>query len=93
MALKPNDMEWIELGLERLFEQSFGLDSDHRRYVREYIDVGEYGLALDNLAYIFIRLAAKPLPTEIRELFEKLALKMGISDGDEWEGVAKVRKS
>ena len=52
--------------------------------------VHEFALALDLLAHIQIN-SGEPVAPKTRALFEELALKMGMEDGDEWQGVAKVR--
>jgi hypothetical protein len=79
------------VGLERLYEALADFGRDGRRQVREYIDVGEYGLALEDVAYIYLQSAPKPLSAEIHRLFDELAVKMGMKEGDEWRGVAKIR--
>ena len=91
--MTPEKSEWLEYNLETLYKQSADFGGNDRRYVREYIDVGEYSLALDNLAYIYARSAPKPLSAEIRQLFNWLAVEMDMRDGDEWEGVAQIRTS
>ena len=58
--------------------------------MREYIDVGEYGLALDDLAYIYLQVG-KPVPADIIGLFDALATRMDMGQGDEWRAVAEIR--
>ncbi|KAL8931189.1 MAG: hypothetical protein Q9211_007157, partial [Gyalolechia sp. 1 TL-2023] len=58
--------------------------------VREYIDVQEFGLALDLLAHIQLK-SGKPVPSDTMRIFEALATRMGMKAGDEWRGVAEIR--
>jgi len=90
MALTHKDRDWIEAGLEKLYDALAMFAGVNRQQVREYIDVGEYGLALDDLADIHLT-TGKPVPADIVQLFDALALKMGMKQGDEWQAVAEIR--
>lgn len=90
MTLTHQDEEWIENGLETLYSASLkSIPIDHAQ-VREYIDVQEFGLALDLLAHIQLKSGTPPSSDAMR-IFEALATKMGMKPGDEWRGVAEIR--
>jgi len=90
MALTHEDQDWIEAGLEKLYDASAMFAGVNRQQVREYIDVGEYGLALDDLADVHLK-TGKPVPADIVQLFDALAMKMDVKQGDEWQAVAEIR--
>lgn len=92
MSLSQQDDNYIEGGLERLCTVSAASSDLSHDQVREYIHVHEFQLALDLLAHIQLK-SGVPLPAEMRTLFEALAEKMGMTDGDMWRGVAKVRRA
>jgi len=90
MALTHEDRDWIKAGLEKLYDASAIFAGVNRQQVREHIDVGEYGLALDDLAGIHLK-TGKPVPADIVQLFDALAMKMGMKQGDGWQAVAEIR--
>lgn len=90
MPLSQDDEAFIESGLEALYKASVASSNLNHNQVREYIDVGEFGLALDLLAHIQLKSGKFP-SSDTRELFEALAMKMGMEEGDEWQGIAKIR--
>ena len=65
MALTYEELLSIEADLEQLYEAMPSNEIGDRKQVRRYIDVGEYGLALDDLADIYLE-AKKPLTPAIR---------------------------
>lgn len=72
----------IENYLHQISDQIFSSDNDkYRSEIREYIDVREYALALDDMAAI-TKLSGKPLTPKLRNLFEAAANKMEIKPGD-----------
>ncbi len=91
MTLTSEDEEWIESELETLYRASCDTIPADYSQVREYIDVYELGLALNLLAHIHLKLG-KRLPPDKLRLFDALATRMGMKDGDDWHGVAELRK-
>ncbi len=91
MPASVQDEEYIEGELERLCSASMSSSELSHDQVREYIYVHEFQLALDLLAHIQLKSGVPPSP-ETRRLFDTLAEKMGMTDGDMWQGVAKIRK-
>ena len=82
MHLNEQEAHIIEDYLNQIFDQAFSSDTDrYRSDVREYIDVREYALALDDMAAI-IKLSGKPLTPQLRGLFDAAANKMEIKPGD-----------
>jgi hypothetical protein len=57
---------------------------------RTFIEVGEYGLALDEIAYAYLD-AARTMPPDIFEMFEKLAMMLDLAQDPEFAGVARIR--
>jgi len=81
----------LKFGLVRIFDAATStLDHWNKDHVDTLIDVGEYSLALDELASAYIN-SGKPVSQEISKLFEILATKMQMVPGDEYEGVAALR--
>ena len=92
MPLSQHDEDFIESGLETLCKSIVRPSDPGYEDVKQFIYVHEFGLALDLLAHIQLQ-SAQPLSLEIRSLIDALAVKMGMKDGDEWQGVAKVRRA
>lgn len=61
----------------------------HRRQIRESIDVGEYGLATDELAASILE-SGQTIRPDIARLVEQLAAMMGLDDA-EHTAVATLR--
>ena len=61
-----------------------------RAQIREYIDVGEYGLALDDMACIALE-SGKPVTVGLRQLFDTAANLMAIKPEDSWNRVDNIR--
>ena len=89
MVLTFEERLSIEADIERLYEAVPSHAVLDRDQVREYIDVGEYGLALDDLAAIYLD-SKIPIRPEIFVLFERLATKMKMRSCNEWRGVAEI---
>lgn len=89
MALTFEERLANKADLEQLYEAVPSIGAGDLDQVRVYIDVGEYGLALDDLADRYLE-AKKLLPPDIRGLFDKLATRMGMKSGDEWRAVAEL---
>jgi hypothetical protein len=90
LALTHEDRDWIEAHLEALYRASTEIAGADHRQVRQYIDVGEYSLALDDLADIQLK-SGKPIPPDLIRLFDALATKMDIKPGDGWDAVTELR--
>ena len=90
MTLTHMDEEWIEEGLKTLCSASIKSIPANHSQVLEYIDVQEFGLALDLLAHIQLK-SGKPASPDTIRMFNALATKMGMKRGDEWRGVAEIR--
>ena len=90
MPLSLHDEDFIESGLETLCKSIVRPSDPGYGDVKQFIYVHEFGLALDLLAHIQLKSGKLP-SSDTRELFEALALKMGMEEGDEWQGVAKFR--
>lgn len=86
------DEDFIEIGLESLCKAIVSPPDKGYSDVKEFIYVHEFQLALDLLAHIQLK-SGVPLSPETRSLFDALAEKMGMTDGDMWRGVAEVRKA
>ena len=77
-------------GLTTLFETAPDLDGWNKGITQTLIDVGEYALALDEIAYVYLE-SGKPMSADDFQLFEKLAALMELQKDPEFEGVAKLR--
>jgi hypothetical protein len=89
MALTLEERLSIEADIEHLYAAVLPKTAGEHDQVRRYIDVGEYALALDDLADIWLEWK-KPVPPTVRGLFDELATKMGMRYGDEWRAVAEI---
>ena len=85
------DYKYVRSGLLRLCDEAssrgFKWQEDH---VHTLIRVGEYSLALDDLAAAYLE-NTKQISNDILNVFDDLAARMGIVAGDEWEAVAELR--
>lgn len=55
-----------------------------------FIKVGEYPLALDDIAYAYLD-SKQLMPSDLFVTFERLAVAMGLERDEEFEGVARLR--
>ena len=92
MPISETDEEIIETSLERLCATVIRPSDEGYADVKQFIYVHEFQLALDLLAHIQLKSEVPP-SSETRNLFEVLAVKMGMTDGDMWRGVAKLRQA
>ena len=89
MKLTLEDRMWIEAGLEELYRGiSANIEIDPSQ-IRKYIDVGEFGLALDELADLYMDIET-PVPSATLTVFHALATKMKMTSGDEWQAVLEI---
>jgi len=76
--------------LKILHQAAPALEGSGKDSTAEFIRVGEYGLALDGIAYAY--LATKMLmPADLFRLFEELAETMKLDRDPEYAGVAELR--
>jgi len=92
MALSITELSAIRNDLTALHNAAFATDGWDGKQARTFIDVGEYGLALDEIAYAYLD-AGRTMPPEMFDTFEKLATMMGLAQDAEFEGVARLRAS
>ena len=92
MALSTTDLFEIRndlASLQKIASATGGWDGKHARI---FINVGEYGLALDEIAYAYLN-SGRTMPPDMFETFEKLATMMDLAQDAEFEGVARLRAS
>jgi len=92
MALSTNELSAIRNDLTALHKAASAIDDWDGKQGRTFIDVGEYGLALDEIAYAYLD-ADRTMPPEMFKTFEKLATMMDLAQDAELEGVAKLQAS
>ncbi|HTW73267.1 MAG TPA: hypothetical protein VME47_25540 [Acetobacteraceae bacterium] len=91
MTLTLEQLTKIQSGLKRLLVLAPATCKGRRReHIREFIDVGEYGLALDELAGE-MRRSTRPVPAEAASLVERLATELGIDANDEYSNLSAFR--
>jgi hypothetical protein len=56
---------------------------------QEFIDVGEYGLALDGIACAYLD-SGKTMPADMFHIFERLAVSMDLERDEEYDAVRKL---
>ena len=86
------DYKAAQEGLETLYASIEPLDGMYNHQIRKYIDVGEYGLALDGIADVYMT-SNVSMPLALFELFDKLATDMDLASDPEYSGVADFRKA
>lgn len=79
----------IEADLEQLYAAAPLRGVGDRDQIREYIEVGEYRLALNDLADVYLE-AKTPVTLTLRMLFADPAAKLGMRSGDQWRAVAEI---
>ncbi len=90
MALSNNELSAIRNDLAVLHKAASAIDGWNGKQGRTFIEVGEYGLALDEIAYAYLD-AGRAMPLDIFETFEKLAMMMDLAQDPEFDGVARIR--
>jgi hypothetical protein len=90
MALSNGELPAIRTGLIALHKAASGIDGWDGKQGRTFIEVGEYGLALDSIAYAYLE-NNTPMPTDQFQIFEKLASAMELENDPEYDGVARIR--
>ena len=76
--------------LEILYYTSSEIDDWDRNQTATFIRVGEYGLALDEIAYAYLN-SATPMPGRLFQLLERLAVEMEVDGDEEYGDVARLR--
>lgn len=76
--------------LEILYYAASEIDDWDRDLAEEFIRVGEYGLALDEIAYAYLN-SATPMPAHLFQIFERLAVEMEMEGDEDFEDVALLR--
>lgn len=76
--------------LNILYESASKIDDWDKDLAEEFIRVGEYGLALDEIAYAYLN-SGTAMPTDLFEVFERLAVAMRMEGKEDFEDVAQLR--
>ena len=84
------DYTYWESGLQRIFDAAVSNGFEWKDHVRTMIYVGEWALALDEMAAAYLNNNI-PIQNDILNLFEELATSMKMVPGDEYEAVAELR--
>jgi hypothetical protein len=78
-------------GFLRLFDEASSRGFEwNKDIIQSLFDAEECALALDELAAAYLN-NAKQFPSDILNLFDDLATRIGIVDGDEYDSVAELR--
>ena len=83
------DYQSVKVGLDILYDAASIYDGWQKDQTSEFIKVGEYGLALDGIAYAYLH-NHNPMPPKLYELFAKLAAMMDLKSDPELQGVAAI---
>ena len=92
MALSRNELSAIRNDLTALHRATSTIDGWDGKQALTFIEVGEYGLALDEIAYAYLD-AERSMPIDMFKTFEKLATTMDLAQDAEFVGVARLRAS
>ena len=84
------DYEKALTDLETLYYATSEIDNWDKDLAAEFIRVGEYGLALDEIAYAYLN-SATPMSARLFQIFERLAVEMEMEGDEDFEGVAQLR--
>lgn len=84
------DYRRVSADLETLYYAASEIDDWDRNQAATFIKVGEYGLALDEIAYAYLN-SATPMPSRLFQVFERLAVEMKMEGDEEYEDVARLR--
>ena len=90
MALSSEEGSAIRDDLVTLHQAASSIDGWDGRQSRTFIEVGEYGLALDELAYAYLD-SGKNMTAGLFKTFERLAAIMELEGDAEYGGVARLR--
>jgi hypothetical protein len=90
MTLSNSALSAIHTDLIALHKAASGIDGWDGKQGRTFIEVGEYGLALDSIAYAYLE-NNTPMPAGQFQIFDKLASAMELEKDPEYDGVARIR--
>jgi hypothetical protein len=79
----------IMVGLRALHMIASGIESWNGDLSREFIDAGDYGLALEGIACAYLD-NGKTMPADVFNIFEWLAVSMELEQDEEHEGVKEL---
>ena len=85
------DYDTAYQGLLKLHEATLPLKGYSAYYTKNFIEEGEYGLALDEIAFPYNDNNA-PMPADLFAFFETLAADFELERDPEWAAVAKLRR-
>jgi len=80
----------IRSGPSLLYGTAGQLGGWNKQHADEFIQVGEYALALDSMAYAYLE-NNMPMAPDQFEIFDKLAAAMELEKDPEYDGVATLR--
>ena len=86
------DYETAHKNLQTLHRATSALEGWNGQQSATFIRVGEYGLALDEIAYAYLD-GKVAMPAKLFQLFEELSVSMALGSNPEFEGVARLRKT
>ena len=78
--------------LTKLNQQASLVDGQFDQQIAQFIYVGEYALALDGIADVYLSKGVR-MPDELFQIFERLAIAMELEGDDEYREVARLRKA
>ena len=84
------DYKMVKSELLVICQAASGFTGWEKGLAGEFIRVGEYSLALDEMSYAYLN-NEKPMPGHLFEVFEKLAVAMDMAGDEIFEGVARLR--
>ena len=84
------DYDRMLADLETLYYSASDIGDWDRNQAATFIRVGEYGLALDEIAYAYLN-STIPMPGHLFQVFERLAVEMELDGDEEQEDVARLR--
>ncbi len=85
------DYETARQGLRVLHQAALALGGWQGEQSETFIRVGEYGLALDEIAYAYLD-SKVAMPEKLFQIFDELAVSMELDSDPEFDGVAQLRK-
>lgn len=86
------DYQAVRNDLNTLFAAASVYDGWQKDQTGTFIKVGEYGLALDGIAYAYLANHVS-MPASLYQVFDKLAAAMDLNGDPELQGVADIRKA
>lgn len=84
------DWERVAADLQVLHRAASEIDNWDKKQAETHIRVGEWGLALDEIAYACLN-SGKAMPADLFQTFEKLAVGMEMEGDEDYEDVAQLR--